>query len=94
MRVRAWDGAGRPVTQNLVGHHLLSDKAVAVLVECVKASGSIYAWKHHSSTIRALARRGLVTLSTTGSYMSGDRLTYWIDITPAGRQAINPKETP
>lgn len=79
------------MTQNLVGHHLLSDKAVAILVECAKGSGSIQAWRHHASTIRALTRRGLVTLSTTGSYMSGDRLTYWIDITSAGRQAVDPE---
>lgn len=68
-----------------LGVFLVSDKAIAILAACVKSGGSEQAWKHHHSTIGALMRRGLVSLSTTGSYLNGGPVDHWIDITAEGR---------
>ncbi len=66
----------------------LSPQARACLSACVKNGGAEQAWKHHHGTIAALARRGLVTFSFTGSYVCGNTPARWLDITEAGRAAV------
>lgn len=77
--------------QIAIGPYQLSGAAVRCLRRCLKENPSQS--RYHTSTLRALARRGLVRCYSVGSYMDGGA-QFYVEITGEGRRLIEAHPIP